>query len=115
MRHLSVDDKTIADSEQSSYSYMSEVETSSATGAETSECQSEIQSIDSHEEDSDSSLCDGSALSKKNFQGLFLALTQKHNLSSQAMDSILKLIKLALPEGNNCPASGYSLRNLSLT
>ena len=107
MRHLSVDDKTIADSEQSSYSYMSEVETSSATSAETSECQSEIQSIDSHEEDSDSSLCDGSALSKKNFQGLFLALTQKHNLSSQAMDSILKLIKLALPEGNNCPASGY--------
>ena len=114
MRHLSADDKISADSDQSSYCHISEVETSSATSAETSECQSEIQSIDSHEEDLDNSLCDGSALSTKNFQGMFLALTQKHNLSSQAMDSILKLIKLALPEGNNCPVSGYQFeRSLS--
>lgn len=107
MRHLSTDDKTSADSDHSSYSYISEVETASVTTAETSQCQSEIQSIDSHEEDLDSALCDGSSLSQKNFQGLFLALTQKHNLSSQAMDSILKLIKLALPEGNQCPVSVY--------
>ena len=51
MRKLSADDKTSADSDQSSYSYISEVETASVTSAETSQCQSEIQSIDSHEED----------------------------------------------------------------
>lgn len=107
MRHLLADDKASADSDQSSYSYISEVETAAVTNAETSQCQSEIQSIDSHEENLDSALCDGSSLSQKNFQGLFLALTQKHNLSSQAMDIILKLIKLALPEGNECPVSVY--------
>ena len=64
-------------------------------------------STDSDCEATDTPLYDGSTLSAKNFKGMFLALTQKHNLSSQAVDSILKLMKLSLPEGNNCPASGY--------
>ena len=40
---------------------------------------------------------------------MFLALKQKHNVSSQAVDSVLRLIKSCLPEENTCPSSGYQL------
>ena len=89
--------------------------TSSTNGASSSdEIQSAMHntSYDSPSSDSDleeynTPLYEGSSLSAKNFKGMFMALTHKHNLSCQAVDSILKLIKMSLPEGNNCPASGY--------
>ena len=62
---------------------------------------------DSDQEAANTPLYDGSSLSAKNFNGMFCALIQKHNLSSQAKDSILKLFRLSLPKGNKCPASGY--------
>ena len=64
-------------------------------------------SSDSDQEASNTPLYDGSPISAKNFNAMFLALRQKHNLSSQAVDSVLKLVKLCLPEGNKCPSSGY--------
>lgn len=38
---------------------------------------------------------------------MLFALKQKHNLSSQAVDSVLKLIKSCLPGENRWPASSY--------
>ena len=64
-------------------------------------------STDSDREPSNTKLYAGSSISAKNFNAMFLALKQKHNLSSQAVDSVLRLVKLCLPEGNKCPASGY--------
>lgn len=59
-------------------------------------------------------LYDGASLTQRNFKGSFLALTQKHNLPSQAVDSILKLVKITLPKGNKCPPSLYQF-NKSLS
>lgn len=64
-------------------------------------------SSNSDQEEINNPLYDGSSLSAKNSMQCFFAFKPKHNLSSQATDSILKLIKLFLPEGNKCPASGY--------
>ena len=58
---------------------------------------------DSDQEPSNTQLYAGSSISAKNFNAMFLALKQKHNLSSQAVDSVLRLVKLCLPEGNKCP------------
>lgn len=62
---------------------------------------------DSDQEAANTPLHDGSSLSAKDFNGMFYALIQKHNRSSQVKDSILKLLRLSLLKGNKCPASGY--------
>jgi len=54
-------------------------------------------------------LFEGATISQSNFKGAFLSLMQRHNLSSKATDSILRLIKLTLQKGNNCPSSTYKL------
>ena len=66
-------------------------------------------STSSDQEEGNSLLYGGSSISAKNFNAMFLALKQKHNLSSQAVDSVLRLIKSCLPEENTCPSSGYQL------
>lgn len=93
---------------------LSSTTTSSSDDTSSSELESNTHCTDdSSDTDSDQGaaadtpLYDGSTLSAKNFNGMFSALMQKHNLSSQATDSILKLIKLSLPKGNKCPSSGY--------
>ena len=64
-------------------------------------------SSNSEQEASNTQLNAGSSISAKNLNAMFLALKQKHDLSSQAVDNVLRLVKLCLPEGNKCPTSGY--------
>ena len=108
------------DSDLSETNVAIETQLSSATTASTcSDASCELESdmhdihtndssfTDSDQEAANTPLYDGSSLSAKNFNGMFYALIQKHNLSSQAKDSILKLLRLSLPKGNKCPASVY--------
>ena len=107
------------DSDLGETSVASETQLSSATTASTcsdassselksdTHCTNDSSFTDSDQEAANTPLYDGSSLSAKNFNGMFYALMQKHNLSSQAKDSILKLLRLSLPKGNKCPASGY--------
>lgn len=90
-------------SESSSSSAEDELDSeSSQESTLTSNGSSESDGID------DLFLYEGAKISQNNFKGTLLALTQKHNLSSKAVDSILKLIRLTLPEENNCPNSSYT-------
>ena len=52
-------------------------------------------------------LYSSSQISCDEFNSIFLALQRKHNFSSSATESILKLFQMALPPGNKCPSSNY--------
>ena len=51
-----------------------------------------VSSTSSDQEEGDSLLYCCSSISAKNFNAMFLALKQKRNLSSEAVDSVLRLI-----------------------
>ena len=68
------------------------------------------ESIESDDDqNSEISLYDGSPVSCEEFRRMLLALQQKHNFSSSAMNNILKLFQVTLPSGNKCPSSNYKL------
>jgi hypothetical protein len=67
-------------------------------------------SIDSDsdgEQSTEIPLYNDSPISSDEFRSIFLALQQKHNFSSAATNSILKLFQVSLPPGNKCPRSSY--------
>ena len=92
-----------SNSHRSSSTYESE---NSNSSPDTTSCDSSDTEA-SNEETDDQLLHEGATISQNNFKGSFLALSQRHNLPSKAVDSILKLIKMSLPEGNKCPTSSY--------
>lgn len=57
--------------------------------------------------DHDTPVYEGASLTVSQFNCAFLALTQKHNLPSQAIENILKFLQLILPQGNKCCSSSY--------
>ena len=61
------------------------------------------------DQNSEVALYDGSPVSCDEFRSTLLALQQKHNFSSAATNSILKLFQITLPTGNKCPSSNYKL------
>jgi hypothetical protein len=61
------------------------------------------------DQNSEVPLYDGSPVSCDEFRSTLLALQQKHNFSSAATNSILKLFQITLPTGNKCPSSNYKL------
>ncbi|XP_028403532.1 uncharacterized protein LOC114526212 isoform X2 [Dendronephthya gigantea] len=52
-------------------------------------------------------LFQGSPLSVEEFNAVLLALKQRHNFSNLALDSILKMLRLCLPDSTNLPTSSY--------
>ncbi len=44
-----------------------------------------------------------SSLSMPEFNAILLAVKQRHNFSDMALDSILQMFEMCLPEGNNLP------------
>lgn len=74
-------------------------------GSDPSDPDTEYKESESDDEDDDLQfLYDGSNLRVKEFFHLFAILGLKHCLSDKAKKSILKLFRLILPEGNNCPS-----------
>ena len=49
-----------------------------------------------------------SSLSVSEFNAILLALRQRRNITNIALDSILKLLELCLPEGRQLPKLSYS-------
>lgn len=94
-------DSEVSSQESIVASSLSEVE---SDGFNASSCSSYTSS---NQEEANLSLYLGTSISAKNFNAMFLALRQKHNLPSQAVDSILKLIKSCLLTENKCPGSAY--------
>lgn len=50
-----------------------------------------------------------SSLTVPEFNAVLLAIKQTHNFSNQALDSILKMVEMCLPEGNKLPYSSSYL------
>ena len=78
-----------------------------------SSSQMSMDSDDSDKSDSDLSaeadppIYSSASFSVSQFNSIFLTLNERHNLSSQATDNILKFLHLILPQDNRCCSSSY--------